>query len=276
MLNVYKAAVQRLHSQLKRFLTLSVSGVMLVLTGCSVNNEDVSSDVVFTDKSTALQHSDGKWSSTSALQMKSRQVQRIKEQGTGFQGLTAVIANLLDDLVQFNQGLESTQLLVVATPVFLNGLEKTDPLGLVLQDSLMTGLQQRQFTVIDANMGAKLRITKQGDFMLTRDWQQLSSSLMVDHALVSTMSVTSEGLILNTRLLNIDNKRLVSSAQAFFNYDELTGFMAPPKQTLLQQEMSKTVWQGAEQAMSVNMNETTNKDNVLKQEGLSSRAIEFF
>ncbi|MCL1127621.1 FlgO family outer membrane protein [Shewanella surugensis] len=264
----YKAADQRQQSQLKRLLSVPVSGLLaLILTGCSVSNENSPPDVESTDANTAAQNRRVQWSQSQGFQAHSGQSAMA-----GFTALAAVTSHLLDDLVQFNQGLRSTQLVVVATPVFLNELNQTHPLGLALQDSLMTGLQQRQFTVIDANMSAKLRITAEGDFMLTRDWQQLSSSLMVDHALVSTMSVTSEGLILNARLLNLDNKRLISSAQAFFRYDELAGFMTPPENALSQSVLQ----QRDDPSLNISMNEAKNKHEALEQEGLSGRTIEYF
>lgn len=257
MLKCYKASSQDWQRQLKRFLCLSLYGVPFMFVGCSSYEDNAFAN----NPAIGITHTP---------QTQSRTLGR-----EGFHAFSSQIASVLDELVAFNQGLSETQLIVVATPVLLSELTKTNAVGLVLQDSLMTGLQHRAFTVIDANMSPKLKVTPAGDFMLTRDWTQLSSSLMVDHALVSTMSVTPEGLILNMRLLNIASRRLMSSAQAFFRYDELAGFMTPPEQTLLQQQMSQTVWQGVEQAHSINMNETINKGK-LEQEGVSDRAIEFF
>ncbi|WP_298768812.1 FlgO family outer membrane protein [uncultured Shewanella sp.] len=258
MLKLYKASSQDGQSLLKRLLSLSLLAIAFMFAGCSIHEDKAYVDHIPTDM----------------IQTSKTQSRTLET--SDFQAFTAKTASLLDELVAFNQGLAETQLIVVATPVLLSELTKTNAVGLVLQSSLMTGLQQRAFTVIDANMSPKLKVTPTGDFMLSRDWKQLSSSLMVDHALVSTMSVTPKGLILNTRLLNIASGRLTSSAQAFFRYDELAGFMTPPKQTFLQQEMPKAVWQEVEQAHSISMNDVTKKSNVLNQEGISNKAIEYF
>ncbi|WP_299495054.1 FlgO family outer membrane protein [uncultured Shewanella sp.] len=225
MLKFFYSGKQGWLRQCKQLLCIAIYGISIILVGCSANEGEA-----FTEK--------GSVNMGNSQQMKA--VKGTQQTLTGFQALAYVSSRILDDLVQFNQGLFETQLIVVTTPVFLNELTQTNPLGLALQDSLMTGLQQRQFTVIDANMSHNIQITPTGDFMLSRDWKQLPASLMVDHALVSTMSVTSEGVILNVRLLNIDSRRLVSSAQAFFSDNELAGWM-PFEFGLSQQEATKKV-----------------------------------
>ncbi|WP_299004127.1 FlgO family outer membrane protein [uncultured Shewanella sp.] len=220
MLKIDKANSRAWQRQLKRFLGLSLYGVLFTFIGCSSHEGNTFADHTATD----ITH------------IPLTQNRSFDKQS--FHAFASQIANLLDELVVFNQGLPEAQLIVVATPVLLSELTKTNAVGLALQDSLMTGLQQRAFTVIDANMSPKLKVTSAGDFMLTRDWRQLSSSLMVDHALVSTMILTPEGLILNARLLHISSQRVMSSAQTFFSHDELAGVMTL-EQTRSQQALAQ-------------------------------------
>ena len=132
---------------------------------------------------------------------------------------TAVINHLaqriVTELVKQNDALRSDQPIVVATPVLVGDMNGTNALAQQLQQGLMTSLHSFQFNVVDLNLADGLRVTANGDFILTRDWQQLSKNLPVEHLVVSTMSPVTNGMAINTRIVNISNNRVVSASQTF-------------------------------------------------------------
>ncbi|MCP3130264.1 FlgO family outer membrane protein [Shewanella sp. KJ2020] len=151
---------------------------------------------------------------------------------------TAMINHLsqriVTELVKQNDALRSDQPIVVATPVLVGDMSSTNALAQQLQQGLMTSLHQFQFNVVDLNLGDGLRVTADGDFILTRDWQKLSSNLPVEHLLVSTMSLTTNGMAINARIVNVSNNRVVSTSQTFVTQKELGNYMQLSEQVISQ------------------------------------------
>ena len=132
---------------------------------------------------------------------------------------------IVNELVEYNDELGSDQPLLVATPVLLESFNETNGVGLQLQQGLIAALHERKFNLVDINVGDNIRVTPKGDFLLTRDWQQLPAGLAVEHVLVSTMSINTRGLVINSRIVNITNNRVVSASQGTFNLNELPGYL---------------------------------------------------
>ncbi|AQS38929.1 hypothetical protein Sps_03812 [Shewanella psychrophila] len=132
---------------------------------------------------------------------------------------------IVSELVEQNDELGSDQPLLVATPVLLDSFNETNAVGLQLQQGLIAALHAREFNLVDINVGDNIRVTPQGDFLLTRDWKQLPSGIAVEHVVVSTLSMNTTGLVVNSRIVNITNNRVVSASQGAFNINELPGYL---------------------------------------------------
>lgn len=148
--------------------------------------------------------------------------------GNGSPRLAAVnhlTQQLVNELVRQNAGLEPSQPLLVSTPVMLEDMKTTDALGLQIQQGLIVALHGHQFNLVDINVGEDLRVTPQGDFILTRNWQQLPSDVSVEHLVVSTMSRAKDGISLNVRIVNVSNNRVVSACQSFIQAEDLPGYV---------------------------------------------------
>lgn len=134
-------------------------------------------------------------------------------------------ARLVNELVSRNDALRPDQPIVVATPVLVGDLTHSNALAAQLQQGLMAGFHGHQFNVVDLNVAQALRVTPQGDFILSRDWAQLPSDLPVEHLVVSTMSMTPDGIAINCRIVDVTNNRVVSVAQAFVTPEQLPEFL---------------------------------------------------
>ncbi|WP_417212616.1 FlgO family outer membrane protein, partial [Acinetobacter venetianus] len=77
---------------------------------------------------------------------------------------------LVDELVTHNDALKPTQPLLVMTPVMVEDMQSSNALASQLQQGLMTAFHQRGFNLVDLNLADAVRVTPQGDFILTRDW----------------------------------------------------------------------------------------------------------
>ena len=137
--------------------------------------------------------------------------------------LTQQLAN---ELVRQNDQLTPKQPLLVATPVLIETLMVTNSLGLQIQQGLIAALHDHQFNLIDLNVGDNVRVTDKGDFLLTRDWRQLPADLPVEHVLVTTMSSSVDAVLINSRIVNVTNNRVVSVASASVGVSDLPGYLS--------------------------------------------------
>ncbi|MCG9697181.1 FlgO family outer membrane protein [Shewanella sp. Isolate11] len=136
--------------------------------------------------------------------------------------LTKQLAN---ELVRQNAQQIAKQPLLVATPVFLDSLSTTNELGLQIQQGLIAAMHDHQFNLLDVNVAERVKVTDQGDFLLSRDWKQLPAELSVSYVLVSTMSRSADALVVNSRIVNISDNRVASVASMSIDRTELPGYL---------------------------------------------------
>ncbi|MGS0673908.1 FlgO family outer membrane protein [Shewanella sp. 125m-1] len=132
---------------------------------------------------------------------------------------------MANELVRQNDSLRPNQPLLVATPVLVSDMTLTNALALQYQQGLIAALHDHQFNLVDINVSDALKVTADGEFIMSRDWQQLSSDLPVENVVVSTMSLSTQGVAINSRIVNVTNNRVVSAAQGFVNAAAMPGYI---------------------------------------------------
>ncbi|WOT06222.1 FlgO family outer membrane protein [Shewanella youngdeokensis] len=148
--------------------------------------------------------------------------------GNGLPHLSSInhlAQQMVNELVRQNDNLTPTSLTLVATPVMLSDLTATNTLGLQYQQGLIAALHDHQFNVVDMNVAETIQVTAEGDFILTRDWQQLPANIDVDHVVVTTMSPDKAGVVLYSRIVDLNNNHVVSVAQSFVPVTALSGLL---------------------------------------------------
>ncbi|GIU50274.1 hypothetical protein TUM4438_35690 [Shewanella sairae] len=158
----------------------------------------------------------------------SADVEKLTESGYGLPqtgAINHIAQQMVNDLVRQNDSLRSNQPLIVTTPVVVDDMQTTNAIGLQLQQGLIAALHDHQFNLVDINVADALKVTPSGDFILTRDWQELPTDVAVEHVVVSTMSLTNAGIALNSRVVNVTNNRVVSATQGFVNVSDMPEYM---------------------------------------------------
>ncbi|WP_334020421.1 FlgO family outer membrane protein [Alteromonas sp. S015] len=92
-------------------------------------------------------------------------------------------------------------------------LQKTDLLGRQMAESFVHELHKFRVPVIDFKATEYIRITDDGDFVLSRDYLELSSSLPIEYVLTGTMTKHQGGVLVNARILGIESRAVVATAQ---------------------------------------------------------------
>jgi len=92
-------------------------------------------------------------------------------------------------------------------------LQKTDLLGRQMAESFVHELHKFRVPVIDFKATEYIRITDEGDFVLSRDYLELSSSLPIEYVLTGTMTKHQGGVLVNARILGMESRAVVATAQ---------------------------------------------------------------
>jgi TolB-like protein len=103
----------------------------------------------------------------------------------------------------------------VASFVDLKNLESTNWLGNQLAESFVHELQRHGLVVIDYKTTGHIRVTKTGDFVFSRDWKELPERQIIDYVVSGTMVEQKNGILVNARMIGIQSKVVVATAQSF-------------------------------------------------------------
>ena len=125
-------------------------------------------------------------------------------------------SNLMQDLVSNFKDVNNTTSVAVTSFVMLNSnYNQSTLLGNQLAESLIHDLHEHGIPVIDYKATGFIRITEQGDFAFSKDYEELGKTLNADYILGGTMLKHKDGYLINARIVGLENKAVVATAQSF-------------------------------------------------------------
>lgn len=105
--------------------------------------------------------------------------------------------------------------IAVASFVNLEDLESTNWLGNQLSENFVHELQRHGMVVIDYKTTGHIRVTKEGDYVFSRDWKELPERQIIDYVVTGTMMEQEKGILVNARMIGMQSRVVVASAQSF-------------------------------------------------------------
>lgn len=111
--------------------------------------------------------------------------------------------------------------IAIATMVDVDSLERTDWLGRELAEIFVSSLHNKGFTVVDYKLTGFLEVTKNGDYVYSRNWQKLATKAKVSRVLTGTMSFSERGVMLYGRIVNLKTSMVEASAEVFIPKEHL-------------------------------------------------------
>ena len=112
----------------------------------------------------------------------------------------------------------------------LNNLGDTTHFGRLVGENLMHELQIKGWSVTDVRLTRDLIINTAGEFSLSRDIKRLRETMPAANVVTGTYSSTSDGVLLNVRVLDLNTGQVVGSAQTRFVKDAfLSSMIDAPK-----------------------------------------------
>lgn len=131
------------------------------------------------------------------------------------------VDGLADGLIQSNTSVSAKTPIAVTSFVDLQNMETTNWLGNSVSESLIHQFQRRGFKVVDYKTTGAIQVTEQGDFALSRDWNKLPKEQEVQYVLTGTMLRQEGGVLINARLVGMQSRIVVATAQGFLPADRI-------------------------------------------------------
>jgi len=175
---------------MKHWLAFILPGLLL---GCSVSTDD--------NMSFYQQNAQGK--------------KQITQDNMPVSAINDLVKVMTNSLIKSSDYVSPKTPVAVASFVDLSDLESTHWLGNQLSESVIYELQHHGLKVVDFKTTGYIRVTPKGDFVQTRNWQQLPSRQIIDYVVTGTMTKQDGGVLVNTRIVGMKSNIVVATAQAF-------------------------------------------------------------
>lgn len=131
------------------------------------------------------------------------------------------VESMTEDLVETNTSISARTPIAVTSFVDLQNMDTTSWLGNSVSEAFIFQLQQRGFKIVDFKTTGSIRVTQQGDFALSRDWQDLAQEQQVTYVLTGTMLRQEGGVLVNARVVAMRSRIVVATAQGFLPADRI-------------------------------------------------------
>jgi TolB-like protein len=101
-----------------------------------------------------------------------------------------------------------------------SGLDATNHFGRQVTEAIMHEVNRTGFSVIDIKTSGFIRMTEQGDlFFQTKDYREMLKKTTATNIITGTMTRHRGGYLINARVIALETRALISSAQIFVPYD---------------------------------------------------------
>ncbi|WP_421219904.1 FlgO family outer membrane protein [Aeromonas enteropelogenes] len=137
--------------------------------------------------------------------------------------LNWLVARMTDQLMERKSLTTLTEPIAVASFVDLDTLQDTNWMGQQIEESFIYELNRRGEVVVDFKLTGSIKVTPQGDFVLSRNYKELSSRLPISRILVGTFSRNKQGILVNARIIDMRTKMVETTAQSLVPQQYLVG-----------------------------------------------------
>jgi TolB-like protein len=121
---------------------------------------------------------------------------------------------------------------IVTSFINLNRFSESSGLGRLIAESLIHELQVREWQVCEIRMGKDVAINETGEFVLSRESDQIRNTCKLGGIVTGTYSVAGNDIIINARVMDITSGLVISSAQTHLSVDNFTETLLLNQDTL--------------------------------------------
>jgi TolB-like protein len=151
------------------------------------------------------------------------------------------VQSMMHDLAANLEVLSTTFSLGVTSFVYLDGdYQQGDLLGNQLSEAFMHEATQFGIAVTDFKTTDYIRVTPTGDFTFSRDFLELTQQYPISVVLGGTLVRHQNGVLVNARMINLNDKKVLATAQTFIPQNVVQALKATQSAPLLQLKAAQT------------------------------------
>jgi TolB-like protein len=129
------------------------------------------------------------------------------------------VRNMAQDLVSNMEFVsERTPVAVTHFALIDSDLKQTNLLGQQMAESFVHEFHQFRMPVVEYKATQFIRVSENGDFVMSRDFLDLKNNTPIQYVLTGTMTKHQGGFIVNARMLGMQSNVVVASAQSFIPF----------------------------------------------------------
>ena len=204
----------------KRSALISISALSLLLSGCNLLGGSNMADPAKSEpEQTVVSNLDF---NQIMAQMQQNDEQEQYADTTQFnpnkhhKSLVNYVEQMALDLTDTMQVAPQDAAIAVTSFVDLDAsLTTASQLGNQLSETFIHQLQKFGYSAVDFKTANLITVNKQGDFAFTRNTRKLAGTNIASHVLSGTLIYRADGVVINARVINIENKRLAASSRTF-------------------------------------------------------------
>ena len=137
--------------------------------------------------------------------------------------LNWLVARMTDQLMERKSLTTLSEPIAVASFVDLHTLKDANWMGLQTEESFIYELNRRGEVVVDFKTTGSIQVTPSGDFVMSRNYKDLSARLPISRILTGTFSRNSQGILVNARIIDLRTKMVETTAQSLIPQQYLSG-----------------------------------------------------
>ncbi|AEH32549.1 hypothetical protein DEB41_04505 [Vibrio anguillarum] len=131
------------------------------------------------------------------------------------------VESMTEDLMVSNTSVSARTPIAVTSFVDLQSMDATNWLGNSVSEGFIHQFQRRGFKVVDFKTTGSIQVTQQGDFAFSRDWKDLAQEQEIQYILTGTMLRQEGGVLVNARVVGMQSRVVVATAQGFLPADRI-------------------------------------------------------
>lgn len=131
------------------------------------------------------------------------------------------VESMTEDLMVSNTSVSARTPIAVTSFVDLQSMDATNWLGNSVSEGFIHQFQRRGFKVVDFKTTGSIQVTQKGDFAFSRDWKDLAQEQEIQYILTGTMLRQEGGVLVNARVVGMQSRVVVATAQGFLPADRI-------------------------------------------------------
>ncbi|NVK54232.1 MAG: hypothetical protein HWE26_01345 [Alteromonadaceae bacterium] len=121
---------------------------------------------------------------------------------------------MVDDMAINMRNLDPEAKIAVTTFVRIDSdLTQTSALSLELAEAFMSELHRFGLTTVDFKAADYIRVTDNGDFVMTRDYLELKENISASYALLGTYLVQHNGISVHARIVELSSQTVLATGE---------------------------------------------------------------